>query len=221
MIKRSLWLLLALMLMLATAAGCSLPVRSEVTQVEDSGGAAADDDEADAGTEAGSESEESAAPAALPLETDGEKASAQVAQSEESRTWASGDTVNGTPVSGDPFLVGYGVLLHDGTTQYQVRVIDGKVAGAFGKTAEPRYIEAPFANYNPTVAPASARQTEAFNAAKAEIAAINPNATQGGIEFYAFFYPPIDETQYPEVCLLASPTQSASPHAMGGTYGWR
>ncbi|MHB1137081.1 MAG: hypothetical protein ACYCXR_08660 [Coriobacteriia bacterium] len=215
MLKRSLWFLLAFTLILALASGCSpgatQPAEPDSVEItEPAGEPVTDPEPADSG-----------APTALPLETDGEKNAAQTAESDESRTWASGDTVNGTPVPGEPFLVGYGILLHDGTTQYQVRVLNGEVVGAFGKTAEPRLIEAPFANFNPTIGPDSARQTEAVETAKDEIAFVNPNATQGGIEFYVFFYPPIDEGQFPEVCLLASPTESASPQTMGGTYGWR
>lgn len=216
MMKRTLLLLLALTLLLAAAAGCS----SGATQPAEPDSVESSEPDDDA-TEDEAEPADADAPAALELETDGEKSAAQVAQSDESRTWASGDVVNGTPVAGDPFLVGYGVLVHDGVTQFQVTVLDGEVVGAFGKSAEPRYIQATFANFNPTIDPASARQTEAFEAAKAEIAAVNPNATQGGIEFYVFFYPPIDEVQYPEVCLYASPGDSGSPQAIGGTYGWR
>ena len=117
--------------------------------------------------------------------------------------------------------VGYGVLVHDGATQYQVTVLDGKVVGFFSNTNAQRYVEAPFANYNPTIEPASARQTEAFEAAKAEIASVNPAATQGGIEYYAIFYPSEFEGTYPHVCIYAAPTISASPWAMGGSFGWQ
>ncbi|MBN2847443.1 MAG: hypothetical protein JXP72_03215, partial [Coriobacteriia bacterium] len=134
---------------------------------------------------------------------------------------ASGDSVNGAPVAGEPFLVGYGILLHDGATQYQVNVFGDEVGGAFGKTAEPRFIEATFADFNPTTAPASAQQTAAFETALAEIAPVNPNATQGGVEFYIFFYPPLDEVQYPEVAIYADPELADFPQAIGGVYGWR
>lgn len=220
MTARLLSLLLALALLLTLATGCSpgatQPAEPDSVEItEPAGDEAAEEPATDA------EPADSGAPTALTPETDGEKSAAQAADSDESRTWASGDPMNGTPVSGEPFLVGYGILLHDGTTQYQVRVLGGEVVGAFGKTAEPSIIEAPFADFNPTIGPASARQTEAVEAARAEIASVNPSATQGGVEFYVFFYPPIDEGQYPEVCLLASPTESASPQTMGGTYGWR
>lgn len=217
MIKRSLWLLLALTLLLALAAGCS-PSASDNTAPEATEGSSAGDDTA-AG--AGSESAGSADPVKLAPETDGEKEALALAESEEARKWGSGDWQNGTPVAGDPFLVGYGVLVHDGATQYQVTVLDGEVVGFFSNTNAQRYVEAPFANYNPTIAPASARQTEAFEAAKAEIAAVNPNATQGGIEYYAIFYPSEFEGTYPHVCIYASPTVSASPWAMGGSFGWQ
>lgn len=217
MIKRTLWLLLALTLLLALAAGCS-PGSSDTTKPEATEGAASTGDDA---TETESDPAEAAAPVKLSPETDGEKTAASQAQSEEARKWASGDWQNGIPAEGEPFLAGYGVLVHDGSKQYQVNVFDGAVLGFFGKSADPRYIEAPFLGYNPTIAPSSARQTEAFEAAKVEIASINPNATQGGIEYYVFLYPQVNEGQYPQVCIYTSPTLSDSPWAMGGAYGWR
>lgn len=220
MTTRLLSLLLGLALLLTLAVGCSLgatePAEPDSVEITEPTG---DDAAGEPATDA--EPADSGAPTALTLETDGEKTAAETADSDESRTWASGDVMSGSPVSGEPFLVGYGILLHDGTTQYQVRVLGGEVVGAFGKTAEPRFIDAPFADFNPTIAPASARQTQAFDTAKAEIAAVNPNATQGGVEYYVFFYPQVDEGQYFEVCLLASPAEGASPQTMGGTYGWQ
>ncbi|MGB4441365.1 MAG: hypothetical protein WBJ62_03980 [Coriobacteriia bacterium] len=218
MIKRALVLLLALTLLLAAAAGCSLPVRSEVTQVEDSGETAVD---ANGDAETDAAAADSAGPAALEPETDGEKEALALAESDEARTWASGDVQNGTPVAGEPFLVGYGILLHDGSTQYQVSVFDGEVVGFFSNTNGQRYVEAPFANYNPTIEPASARQTEAFEAAKAEIAGVNAAATQGGIEYYAVFYPSEFEGTFPHVAIYASPDAGAGSWAMGGSFGWQ
>lgn len=217
MIKRTLLLLLALTLLLALAAGCS-PGSTDTTKPE-----ATEDAASTGGDSTGTEAEpaEAAAPAKLAPETDGEKTAASQAQSEEARKWASGDSINGAPVAGEPFLAGYGVLVHDGSKQYQVSVFDGVVLGFFGKSADLRYVEAQFQGYNPTIAPSSARQTEAFEAAKAEVASINPNATQGGIEYYIFLYPQVDEAQYPQVCIYTSPTLADSPWAMGGAYGWR
>lgn len=221
MTTRPLSLLLALTLILALATGCSpgatQPAEPDSVVITEP----AQDDSASDGEPAAGDSDELAPPAALTLSTDGERAALAAAQGDESRTWASGDVVNGTPVTGEPFLVGYGILLHDGTTQYQVNVFGDEVGGAFGKSAEPRYIEAPFADFNPTTAPASAQQTAAVEAATAEIAPINPNATQGGVEFYIFFYPPLDEVQYPSVSLYSSPGEGSSPQAIGGVYGWR
>lgn len=217
MIKRSLSLLLALTLLLALAAGCSSG-SSEDTAPKATEGSPAD---SDAAADTGSEPAGSADPVKLSPETDGEKQAMTLAQSDEARKWASGDWQNGIPVAGDPFLAGYGVLVHDGTTQYQVTVLDGEVVGFFGKNAPLRYVEAPFANYNPTIVPDSARQTKAFDAAKTEIASVNPAATQGGIEFYVVFYPPQTEGWYPQVCIYASPIVSDSPWAMGGSFGWQ
>ena len=132
-----------------------------------------------------------------------------------------GSRTGGTPVAGEPFLVGYGVLVHDGTTQYQVTVCDGEVIGFLFSTNSQRYIEGPFADYNPTIDPASARQTEAFEVAKAEIARVNPAATQGGIELYTIFYPSETVGSYPHVAIYTSPVVSDSPWAMGGSFGWR
>lgn len=215
--KRTLWVLVAILLLASAIAGCS-PDSPDTTGSPDAGEATSSDSETSADT--GSEAAETAEPAALAPETDGEKAAAAHAETDEARKWASGDVQNGTPVAGDPFLAGYGVLVHDGATQYQVMVIDGAVTGFFGKSAQPRYIEASFQGYNPTIDPASARQTDAFEAAKAEIAAVNPNATQGGIEFYIFFYPPVGEGQYPQACIYAEPSLAEYPMAIGGTYGW-
>lgn len=214
--KRTLWVLVAMLVLAAAVAGCS-PDSPDTTGSQDSGETAAG-----SGDTAGSDSEpaEPAGPATLTPETDGEKEALTLAQSEEARKWGSGDWQNGTPVAGEPFLVGYGVLVHDGATQYQVTVADGEVIGFFGKNAPSRYVEAPFANYNPTIEPESARQTEAFEAAKTEISGVNPNATQGGIEYYLILYPSQLEGTYPSVSIYASPTVSASPWAMGGSFGW-
>lgn len=219
MIARLLLLLLAFTLLLALAVGCSpgatQPAEPDSVVITEPAGNESEEPAVD------SEPADSAAPAALSLSTDGERAALSIAQGDESRRWASGDSVNGVPVAGEPFLVGYGILLHDGTTQYQVNVFGDEVGGAFGKTAEPRYIEAPFADFNPTTAPASAQQTKAFESAVAEIAPVKPTATQGGIEFYIFFYPPLDEVQYPEVAIYSDPELGEFPQAIGGVYGWR
>lgn len=216
--KRTLWVLAATLVLVMAVAGC-VPVREEITKVEDSETTTTEPGSGDASGE--TDTAASAGPAKLAPETDGEKEALALAQSEEARKWASGDWQNGTPVAGEPFLVGYGVLVHDGATQYQVTVLDGEVVGFFSNTNAQRYVEAPFANYNPTITPASARQTEAFEAAKAEIAAVNPNATQGGIEYYVVFYPSQLEGTYPNVCIYASPTLSDLPWAMGGSFGWQ
>lgn len=213
MTARLLSLLLAFALLLTLAAGCS-PGATQPAEPDSVGITEPAGDETE-------EPAEAAAPTALALETDGERSALAVAQREESRRWASGDSVNGTPVTGEPFLVGYGVLLHDGATQYQVLVIGGEVVGAFGRSADLRYIEAPFADFNPTTDPASAQQSAAFDAAKAEIASVNPNAMQGGIEYYSFFYPPLNDAQYPQVAIYTDPELAEFPHAMGGAYGWR
>lgn len=215
--KRTLGVLAAIFLLSTTVAGC-LPVREEVTQVEGSEAAATGSGSSDSSAEG---SDAAAGPAELSPETDGEKEALTLADSEEARKWGSGDWQNGTPVAGEPSLVGYGVFVHDGVTQYQVTVVGGEVVGFFSNTNAQRYIESPFADYNPAIAPASARQTEAFEAAKAEIASVNPNATQGGIEYYMFFYPSQDEGTYPYVAVYTAPVMSESPWAMGGSFGWQ
>ncbi|MBN2847169.1 MAG: hypothetical protein JXP72_01825, partial [Coriobacteriia bacterium] len=115
MIARPLSILLALALLLALAAGCSPgstqpaePDSAEITEPADEAGEPA------SGEPAETESDQLAPPAALALSTDGERAALATAQGDESRKWASGDSVNGAPVAGEPFLVGYGILLHDG-----------------------------------------------------------------------------------------------------------
>ncbi len=212
---RTLWVLVAVLVLAMVGAGCS-------PDAQDTGGSQGSED-ATTDTSVAAENDDAAAsaPARLAPETDAEKNALVTAETEEARLWGSGDTVNGTPVEGDPFLVGYGVLLHDGTTQYQVVVLDGTVQGFFGNKDGLRYVEAPFANFNPTVAPATARQTEAFEAAKAEIASVNPGATQGGIEVYYVFYPSALEGTFPSVAIYASPSLTASLFASGGSYGWR
>ena len=218
--KRTLWVLVAILLLASAIVGCS-PDSPDTTGSPDAGETTSSDSDSGTTADTGLEAAESDEPAALAPETDGEKTAAAHAETEESRKWASGDPQNGTPVAGDPMFVGYGVLVHDGAKQYQVMVIDGAVTGFFGKSADPRYIEAPFQDYNPTIDPASARQSEAFEAAKAEIAAINPNATQGGIEFYVFFYPSVEEASYPQACIYAEPALAEFPMAIGGSFGWR
>lgn len=215
--KRTLWVLVAMLLLVAAVTGCSSE-GSDTSDAKDSESATSESGSGDSPAE--SDDAAPAGPAELAPETDGEKEALALADSEEARKWGSGDWQNGTPVAGEPFLVGYGVLVHDGATQYQVTVVGGEVVGFFAKSNTQRYVESQFANFNPTIEPATARQSEAFEAAKAEIAAVNPNATQGGIEYYAVFYPSEFEGTYPHVAIYASPVISSSPWAMGGSFGW-
>ena len=218
---RTLWALVAVLLLVAATVGCSPSGTDTAGSQEPEDVVSTPENAAGEAPETAPEDSDASGPATLTPETDGEKNALVTAETEEARLWGSGDTVNGTPVEGDPFLVGYGVLLHDGATQYQVVVIDGAVQRFFGNTQGLRYIEAPFSDFSPTITPESDRQREAFEAAKTEIASVNPKATQGGIEFYYVFYPSTLESTFPSVALYTSPSLSASLFASGGSYGWQ
>lgn len=206
------WFLIVGLLVVLALAGCTGTTGKATTPAERGSGGTSE--------EAVTESPKLAEPTQLAPETDGEKKGLTYAQGEEARRWASGDAVNGAPVPGEPFLVGYRCVVHDGTTQYQVAVIGGKVVPAFGIKAPLIVVEAQFQGYNPTIDPESDRQRKAFDAAKAEVAKTNPNATQGGIEYYIFFYPRIDDGGFPEAGIYAHPSLADSPMATGGAYGW-
>lgn len=159
--KRTLWALVAVLLLVAATVGCSPSGTDTAGSQEPEDVVSTPEDAAGEAPETAPEDSDASGPATLTPETDGEKNALVTAETEEARLWGSGDTVNGTPVEGDPFLVGYGVLLHDGVTQYQVVVIDGAVQRFFGNTQGLRYIEAPFSDFSPTITPESDRQREA------------------------------------------------------------
>lgn len=154
--------------------------------------------------------------AALDLETDAEREAFALADSTEGRTWASGDFQNGTPVEGDARLVGYTFRLNDGTTQYQVRVMNGAAYGYVGEGSDTA-LAAPYnAGWKSDPAPESERQRAAFEVAKAETAKVNPNAISGGIECYIFMFPPDEYGASPEVLIYHD--RSFGDFGMGGSW---
>ena len=129
--------------------------------------------------------------------------------------WASGDWQNGTPVKGDAMLVGYGIVVHDGTTQYQVKVMDGTVVKYFGSTSDV-FITGQYSSFVSVIGPSSDQQQKAWDAALAEVKETNPNVDAGGIEYYLFYFPKIDDNAYPAVAVYAQPPAPDVPYAMGG-----
>lgn len=202
--------LIALLLIAAlSAAGCSSP---EPEAAEPPTPAASTEEAPDAQAEAGLE--------ALEPQTDAERTAVEAAATSEGRAWAAG-TPDGSlgEAAGDPFLVGYTVLLNDGKTQYAVLVLGGEAVPYFTGAPEP-YIQSPYApDINRTMAPATPRQTEAFEAAKASLASVNAKATEGGIEFYRVAFPgsplEVGGMDYPMVSIYAAPSDDLL-FGMGG-----
>ena len=170
--------------------------------------------------------EEPASPAAdeglasLEPETDAERSALEAAATPEGRMWAVGNPDGSLgEAKGDPFLAGYTVMLNDGETQYAVLVLGGEAIPYFIGAPEP-YIKGPYApDINRTMAPATPRQTEAFEAAKASLASVNPKATEGGIEFYRVAFPnvstEVNGLDYPMVSIYAVPSDDLL-FGMGG-----
>ncbi|MBN1192182.1 MAG: hypothetical protein JXA36_00605 [Coriobacteriia bacterium] len=151
----------------------------------------------------------------LEPETDGERLALFVAELDEGRTWASGDPYAGEPVEGHAFLGGYIFILHDGETQYAVKILDGKAVPFFSRASDVLLVSAYDEGMNPTIAPQTPRQQAALDAAKAEVAKVNPDATQGGIELYVVYFPRADDGLYRTVSVYADVT--AGTYALGGT----
>ncbi len=202
------WYLTAILLLAVSLAGCSAPAeKSAAPQAEESASSADQ-------TEPAAEPAEKAGLTALTPETAGEKAALAAAGTDEGRTWAGGNSVNVGPAQGDPFLAGYMFVIHDATTQYQVKVLDGKVVTFFAGTPD-TLITSPFQGYNPTIAPETDRQRAAMDAAVAEVAKTNPNATEGGLETYSVYFPKVADGTYLNVEVYAD--TSVGTYAMGGT----
>lgn len=158
--------------------------------------------------------------AALEPQTDAERTAIEAAATPEGRAWAVGNPDGSAgEAAGDPFLAGYTVLLNDGESQYGVLVLDGEPVQYFLGAPEP-YLKSAYApDVNRTMAPATPRQTEAFEAAKASLASVNPKATQGGIEFYRVAFPgtplEVGGRDYPMVSVYAAPADDLL-FGMGG-----
>lgn len=204
--------LVALLLIAAlSAAGCSRPepqVAEPAAPAASSGEEAAPEAQAEKGLEA------------LEPQTDAERTAVEAAATSEGRAWAKGNPDGSVgEAAGDPFLVGYTALLNDGKTQYAVLVLGGEAVPYFTGAPEP-YIQSPYApDINRTMAPATPRQTVAFEAAKASLASVNPKATQGGIEFYRVAFPgtplEVGGKDYPMVSVYAAPANDLL-FGMGG-----
>lgn len=161
--------------------------------------------------QSGSSGQQSEAPAgssvaAIEIETDGEAAALEAAESQEGRRWASGDWENGTPVEGEAFLAGYTVVVHNGTNQWEVKVLDGEVVPFFGIDGETFISSAYMADYSTVYEPESDQQLAAFDAAVESLEATQSDATQGGIESYVFYFPPNPDGTYPSVTVYAQTT---------------
>lgn len=204
-------ILIALLLLAAlSATGCSRP---EPEAAEPSAPAASSQ-------EAAPESPAETGLAALEPQTDAERTALEAAATPEGRSWAKGNPDGSAgEAAGDPILVGYTVMLNDGDSQYAVLVLGGKAVPYFIGAPEP-YIQSPYApDINRTMAPATPRQTEAFEAAKASLASVNPKATEGGIEFYRVAFPgsplEVGGMDYPMVSVYAAPADDLL-FGMGG-----
>lgn len=154
---------------------------------------------------------------AMPLSTSGEEAAFALADSDEGRRWASGnpDGSLGTAV-GDPVLGGYVVKLNDGTTEHQVKVLNG-VAVLFFSSFGPPTIEAPFDPHWPTLPPESEQQETAMAAAIAYVADIAPGMTAGGIDGYVFYFPQTEEGGSRPAVTIAADRGEGITFQSGGT----
>lgn len=147
---------------------------------------------------------------ALSIETPGEQAALDSAAGVDGRSWAAGDPSGAVQAAGDPFLVGYEVRLDDGVTQHMVLVLDGVVASHFGADFGMFDVTSPLTDTTMTIVAATPRQQAAVDAARASIAAVAPDATNGGIFDYWFAFPPTSDpagtSKYPMVGVVAVTT---------------
>jgi hypothetical protein len=206
--KRAPVVLLVALLLFGMLAGCSGGGEPTSTAEEESPGASGG---------AAPETEE-AGPVALQIETDAESKALGQAGSEDGRKWALGNPEAGA-AQGEPYLVGYGFVINDGTTQYQVSVHNGEVTGYFGKDSI-RVISGPFDNFNPGVTPETDRQRAAMDAALAEVALENPNAKTAVLGTYLFLFPRLEDGSSPQVAVYADPQFDYSPWSSGGPGTW-
>lgn len=203
--RKSLVSLLALTMVLVAASGCTSPAKSTTTPA--GGSSTPAEKPADAGV------------AAITPETDAEKAALVAAAMPVGRKWAAGNPNGTAEAPGDPFLVGYDVMLYDGATQYQVTVIDGAAVPFFGKTGT-KYVKSAKDDYNKPLPAATKRQKDALSAAQAYIKDVAPAAQPGGVADYLVYFPTEPGPSgyiYPSVAILANRVDSASAYAMGGT----
>lgn len=207
---RKFTILIMLLALVIGLAGCSAGTDSS------DGGSKASEGGSSAQTPVGNTGQADYSYAAFPPETPAETDALAIAASDEGRKWASGDVQNGTPVQGDAFLAGYTFRIHDGITQYQVRVMNGKLYGYVGGNTD-RALASPYeAGWFNDPEPETDRQREAWDLALAEVAKLNPDATQGGLESFVVLFQPADDGSWPEVLVYAD--RQYSNFAMGGPW---
>ena len=157
---------------------------------------------------------------ALAIETAGEQVALDTAATATGRGWAMGDPTGTAMAVGDPFLVGYEVLLHDGVTQHQVMVQGETVVSYFGGASDLFDIPGPIADMWKAVTPETPRQQAAVDAARASLVATAPGAINGGILAYRVAFPATESVtgavQYPVVTVFAVAPDPAALFTHGG-----
>lgn len=151
--------------------------------------------------------------------TEDEETALAMAMTPEGRKWAAGNPDGSIGAAeGEAVLCGYVVKLDDGTTQYQVKVLNG-TAVPFFRTSGDAAIASPYDAYYTTVAPQSEQQEVAVTSATAALASTAPAATAGGIDSYVFYFPKTDEGKYPHVEVYADRSQGLTWAAGGAEFG--
>lgn len=156
---------------------------------------------------------------AMTAETTAEKNALVSAATPQGRKWAAGNPNGTESAAGDPFLAGYSVYLIDGSSFYQVWVLNGVAVPFTGKTG-PMYVKSANDGYNTAVSAASKNQEAAVAAAQAAIKDVAPNAKPGGTGQFIVFFPFVNNAAggyYPHVTVYAVPGVTTDGIASGGT----
>lgn len=152
----------------------------------------------------------------MAAETEGERAALAAAATPEGRRWGAGAPEGtGAAATGQPFLGGYVVHLTDGSTSYQVRVLNRRAVPFFGLEGI-MAIVAPFApGVHATAPPETQAQADAITAAVVSLGAEAERIETGGIELYSVYFAPPDGSSYFHVDIYAD-ASVGSTFAQGG-----
>lgn len=158
-------------------------------------------------------------PAALEPETDAERGAVAAAATDEGRRWAVGLPSGTERAAGDPYLVGYTVLVTDGTTDYTVVVL-GTEAVPYFTSGDVMYVSQETSILY-AVPAETARQTAAVESAVAWMKAEGIEVTGRGIEAYRVMFPSTEPptsigTFHPQVEVYADQATIGSTFASGG-----